>query len=83
MESQTNRRAGLPPALQAELRGLLGDRLSMAEAVRAQHGRDESHHDPHPPDAVVFPVSTEEVAAVVRACAAARVPSIRPRSVPQ
>ncbi len=62
--------------LVAELRGLLGDRVSTASAVRDQHGRDESYHSPHPPDAVVFPATTEEVAAIVRACAARRTPII-------
>jgi D-lactate dehydrogenase (cytochrome) len=66
----------LPQALIVELRALLGERLSLADAVRDAHGRDESHHDPAAPDAVVFPASTEEVAAVVRACAAHGAPMI-------
>lgn len=53
----------------AELRALLGDRLSTAAAVREQHGRDESYHAPHPPDAVAFAASTEEVSAIVKVCA--------------
>ena len=63
-------------ALIAELRAVLGERVSTADAVRAQHGKDESYHTPHPPDAVAFPQSTDEVAAIVRACAARRVPVI-------
>ena len=51
-------------------------RVSTAASVREQHGRDESYHPPHAPDAVVFARSTEEVAAVVRLCAAAKVPVI-------
>lgn len=58
------------------LRRQFGDRVSTAPAVREQHGRDESWHAPHPPDAVVFPESTEEVAQVVRQCARAGVPVI-------
>jgi D-lactate dehydrogenase (cytochrome) len=57
----------------AELRRLLGDRLSTSESVRDLHSHDESWHAPHRPDAVAFPTSTEEVAAVVRVCAAHRV----------
>ena len=38
----------------AELRGLFGDRLSTAAAVREQHGKDISFHEAHLPDAVVF-----------------------------
>ena len=55
-------------ALIAELRDLLGERLSAA-AVREHHGKDESYHPVDPPDAVAFVQSTEEVAAVVSACA--------------
>ena len=69
-------RTAFPDALAAELRAALGDRLSTAEAVRAQHGRDESHHEPHPPDAVAFPRTTDEVVAIVRACARHRVPMV-------
>jgi D-lactate dehydrogenase (cytochrome) len=59
-----------------ELRGLLGERLSTAAALREQHGRGEAHHPPLPPDAVAFVRSTDEAAAVVRACAARGVPVI-------
>jgi D-lactate dehydrogenase (cytochrome) len=69
--------AGLPDAvLIAGLRALLGDRLSTAPAVREQHGRDESYHPVAAPDAVAFARSTEEVAAIVRLCAAHRVPIV-------
>ena len=63
-------------AVIAALRPRFGDRLSTAQAVRDQHGRDESWHAPAPPDAVVFAESVEEVQAVVRACAQERVPII-------
>lgn len=56
------------PAL-AELRALLGERLSTAAAVREHHGKDVTYHEGHPPDAVAFPATTEEVAAIVRICA--------------
>lgn len=58
------------------LRPTLGDRLTTAQAVREAHGRDESWHHPAPPDAVVFPTSTEEVAAIVRACGETGTPII-------
>jgi D-lactate dehydrogenase (cytochrome) len=60
----------------AGLKALLGDRLSTARSVREQHGKDESYHAPHAPDAVAFVHSTDEVAAVVRLCAAHGVPVI-------
>lgn len=55
--------------LVADLRAVLGDRASTAAAVREHHSRGESYHKPYPPDAVAFPETTEEVAAIVRVCA--------------
>ncbi|MCA3264346.1 MAG: FAD-binding protein [Telmatospirillum sp.] len=53
----------------AEIRALIGDRLSTAGAVREQHGKGEAYHHSIPPDAVAFAESTEEVAAIVKICA--------------
>lgn len=58
------------------LKRLFGDRVSTAAAVREQHGKDESYHEPHAPDAVVFAHSAEEVAEAVKLCAAHKVPVI-------
>lgn len=63
-------------ALVAELEPILGERITTAAGIREQHGHDESWHHPAAPDAVCFPHSTEEVSALVRACAAHRVPVI-------
>jgi D-lactate dehydrogenase (cytochrome) len=60
----------------AALRGVIGERLSTADAVREHHSHGESWHPPAMPDAVAFPVSTDEVAAIVRACAAGRIPIV-------
>ncbi len=60
--------AEVQPTIDA-LSALLGDRLSVSVAVREQHGKDESYHTPHPPDAVAFAQSTEEVAEIVKICA--------------
>jgi D-lactate dehydrogenase (cytochrome) len=66
-----------PPAeMMGALRERFGERLSTAQAVRDQHGRDESPFDAAPPDAVVFCESTEEVAAVVSLANHHRVPVI-------
>ena len=65
-----------PEPLVCELEALLGDRFSMTEALRAQHGAGESFHPIEMPGAVTFPRSTEEVAATVRVCAAHAVPII-------
>ncbi|HKS89873.1 MAG TPA: FAD-linked oxidase C-terminal domain-containing protein [Stellaceae bacterium] len=69
-------RVPLDPALLAALRQRLGDRLSTSAAVCAQHGRDESYHAPHAPDAVAFAQSTDEVAAIVGMCAEHKTPII-------
>src|SRR5690349_22878216 len=59
-----------------ELKALLGDRVSVAHAVREHHGKDESYFPYALPDAVVFPHSTEEVRDVVNICRRHRVPMI-------
>jgi D-lactate dehydrogenase (cytochrome) len=59
-----------------ELRALLGERLSLSQAVRDQHGHDESYHATAAPDAVAFAQSTEEVAAIVKLTARHGVPVI-------
>lgn len=69
-------RAVVPEEALAELRALLGGRLSTAAAVREHHGKDESYHPILPPDAVAFAESTEEVSAVVKVCAKHRIPII-------
>src|SRR5712691_9147870 len=69
-------RSPLNSALLASLRQLLGDRLSTSAAVCEQHGKDESYHTPHAPDAVAFARTTEEVAAIVGRCARYKTPVI-------
>lgn len=58
------------------LRPPFGDRLSTAQAVREQHGHDESWHAGAAPDAVVFPETTQEVSDIVKQCAAHDVPVV-------
>ncbi len=58
------------------LREILGERLSTCESILSEHGHDESWHRTVPPDIVVFPESTDEIAAIVRACAQRGVPII-------
>ncbi|HXP02590.1 MAG TPA: FAD-linked oxidase C-terminal domain-containing protein [Stellaceae bacterium] len=69
-------REPLNAALFAALRQRLGDRLSTSAAVCDQHGKDESYHQPHSPDAVAFVQSTEEVAEIVRLCAQYKTPIV-------
>ena len=58
------------------LEALLGERLSTSAAVREHHGKDVSYHAAYPPEAVAFAQSTEEVAEIVKICAAHAKPVI-------
>jgi D-lactate dehydrogenase (cytochrome) len=60
----------------AELKALLGDRVSTSAAVREHHGKDESYFPYALPDAVVFAKTTEEVRDIVNICRRHRVPMI-------
>lgn len=60
----------------AELARLLGDRFSRSPSDRELHGRSESHFPTMPPDAVVYPKTTAEVARIVVTCAEAGLPVI-------
>ena len=55
-----------PPEMIAALKAHFGERCSTAQAVRQQHGRDESPFDAPPPDAVVFCESTDDVVAAMK-----------------
>jgi D-lactate dehydrogenase (cytochrome) len=66
----------VPAAMIEALKARFGDRCSTAQAVREQHGRDESPFDVPPPDVVVFAESTDEVAEVVKLADAHAVPVI-------
>ena len=66
----------LPAALRSALARQFAGRFSTSQAVRDQHGRDESVHPAAAPDAVVFAESTDEVAEAVRLCRTHRVPVI-------
>ena len=66
-KSPTNSTSLKDPCLH-ELQKLLGERLSMSNSVREQHGRDESFHASAPPEAVSFAECNEEVAEIVRTC---------------
>jgi D-lactate dehydrogenase (cytochrome) len=63
-------------AVIAALAAMVGNRLVTSQAVREQHGNTLTWIGNQPPDAVVFPQSTEEVQQIVRLCATERVPVI-------
>src|SRR5215471_15347438 len=76
MSAPVVRRAPPDASLLTALSQLLGDRLSTSAAVCDQHGKDESYHTPHSPDAVAFARSTEEISAIVSLCAHHKMPVI-------
>jgi D-lactate dehydrogenase (cytochrome) len=71
-----NEGSRINPAVLEELRAILGERVTTAAAVREQHGSDESPLPPASPDAVGFPHSTAEVAAVLDLCNRRAIPVI-------
>ncbi len=66
----------VPAALLQALQTRFGAQFSTAQAVREQHGRDESAFDVAPPAAVVFAHSTQDVSDAVKLAAQYRVPVI-------
>ena len=67
------------PAVQAavaELTQIFGNRLVTSRAIREQHANTTTWIVAEPPDAVVFPLSNDEVQQTVRICAQNRVPII-------
>jgi len=68
-----------PKAVAATIEALaarFGNRLVTSQAVREQHGNTTTWVANEPPDAVVFPQDTADVQAIVRICAAHRMPVI-------
>ncbi len=60
----------------SKLAARFGNRYSANETIRQQHGHTLTWTQNQPPDAVVWPQSTDETAEIVRICAAACVPVI-------
>src|SRR5438309_6328896 len=68
-----------PKSIEAAVRALtakFGNRVVTSTAVREQHANTVTWVENQPPDAVVFPQSTEDIQDIVRICAAHRVPMI-------
>lgn len=66
----------LPDKLTERLSTLLGPRFSQTSVDRDHHAGSETFHRAPPPDAVTWPETAEEVAAIVKACAEFGVPII-------
>ena len=73
---EKHRDAGAIAKAIAELTAAFGNRVVTSMAVREQHGNTLTWIVNQPPDAVVFPQSTEDVQQVVRICGAHGVPII-------
>ena len=63
-------------ALLTELRDLLGDRCTTNATELEHHSHSESWHPAGVPDVVVYPLSTDEVSAIVRAAARVGAPIV-------
>ena len=55
---------------------MVGPRASVAPGVLNDHGRSEAYHASRPPDVVVFPETTHEVAQIVKLCASLGMPMV-------
>ena len=66
-EQKTRNPAAIKKAV-AELTAAFGNRIVTSQAVREQHGNTVTWIVNQPPDAVVYPQSTEEVQQIVRIC---------------
>jgi D-lactate dehydrogenase (cytochrome) len=60
----------------AELTREFGNRCVTSKAVREQHANTLTWTENQPPDAVVYPMTTEEVVQIVKLCATHKVPII-------
>ena len=75
-DPSARRDADAVKAAVATLAAKFGNRLACSQAVREQHGNTTTWIANEPPDAVVFPQTTDDVQDIVRVCAAHRVPVI-------
>ncbi|XP_070763838.1 LOW QUALITY PROTEIN: probable D-lactate dehydrogenase, mitochondrial [Enoplosus armatus] len=69
IKSENTARSAAVDGVLSAFRSICGeDGVSLGEAVREQHGKDESVHRCRPPDVVVFPRCVEEVSALAKLC---------------
>ncbi|CAI5668167.1 unnamed protein product [Oreochromis niloticus] len=77
IKSAATAASGVGDGVLSAFRSICGEEgVSLGEAVREQHGKDESVHRCRPPDVVVFPRCVEEVSALAKVCHKHRLPII-------
>jgi D-lactate dehydrogenase (cytochrome) len=76
MEMTTRERSAVVEQAMRELKVLLRERVTSAQAVREHHSHGEDTLPEAPPDLVCFPQSTDEVSSIVRTAAAHRLPVV-------
>jgi len=59
-----------------QLKTIFNQRVTTSPSDCEHHGRDPGHQQSIPPDAVVYPLSTEEVCQIVKLCAEHKTPII-------
>ncbi|MEL6521432.1 MAG: FAD-linked oxidase C-terminal domain-containing protein [Pseudomonadota bacterium] len=59
-----------------DLRAAFGDRVSQSQADLSIHSQSESYFAPLPPDAVVYPETTDHVSQIMRICSAQNCPVV-------
>ncbi|WP_417726151.1 FAD-binding oxidoreductase [Roseovarius sp.] len=64
------------PSAIADLLSCLGQQVTLSKSDLDLHGQSESYFPLSPPDAVVYPETTEQVAQIVNICARHRVPVV-------
>ena len=76
MKTETRQDPEVVAELVTKLSGDFGERAVTTQAVREHHANTTTWIENEAPDAVVFPQTTADVQAIVRICAAHRVPII-------
>jgi len=59
-----------------ELKSLMGNQVSTSSSNCEHHGRDPGHEHSIPPDAVIYPKTTQQVSQIVKICAKNKTPII-------
>lgn len=69
LHKRQQRHLNVPGLVEALQKILKPDQVSTNLGIRERHGHDESYHESHAPDVVVFPEETQEVANIAKVAA--------------